>query len=85
MGRDIVVRTPYLSDLSGPIPYYFGQPFQTGVDLYIPAATPPTGTISIVSTARGMPGNSRVVINVPNWASSTDRITVQFNDYHLAE
>ena len=74
-----------VSDLTGPILYYFGQPFQTGVDLYIPAATPPTGTISLVSRSRGMPANSRVVINVPNWASSTDRITVQFNDYHLVE
>ena len=71
-----------VSNLTAPIPYFFALPFMTGVDLYIPAATPPTGTISIVSRARGMLGNSRVVINVPNWASSTGSITVQLNDYH---
>ena len=70
-----------VSDLSGPIPVYHALTFFTGVDLYMPAADPPDGTISIVSWSRGMPGNSRAVINFPNWASSNHRITVQLNDY----
>ncbi len=73
------------SNLNAPIPYYFALTFMTGVDIYIPGADPPTGTISLVSWARGMPGNSRVVINFPNWASTNHRISVNFNDYHLVE
>ena len=69
-----------VSNLTAPIPYYFAQAFQTGVDLYIPAAIPPNGTISLVLTPRGGSGKKQV-INIPNWASSTDRISVQFNDY----
>jgi len=70
-----------VSDLTAPIPFYFALPFMTGVDLYIPAADPPVGTTSIVSTTRGMPAGASAVINVPNWASSNHSIIVQFNDY----
>jgi hypothetical protein len=69
-----------VSNLAEPIAYYHGQPFFTGVDLYIPAADPPNGTISLVLTPRGGGGKTQI-INVPNWASSNHRITVQFNDY----
>jgi hypothetical protein len=54
--------------------------FLFGADVYIPASIPPNGTISIVSDPR----NSDTEIdelNVPNWASSEDRITVNFNDW----
>jgi len=73
-----------ISNLTAPISYYFAQPFQTGVDLFIPAADPPNATISLVLTPRGGGGKTQV-INVPNWASLTEtvlhRITVLFNDY----
>jgi len=68
------------SDLTAPIPEYFALMFQTGVDLYIPAADPPDGTISLVLTPRFGDGKTQV-INVPNWASSNHRISVYFNDY----
>ena len=55
-------------------------PFLTGIDLYIPAADPPDGTISVVLTPRDGDGKTQVV-NVPNWASSEDAISVRFIDY----
>ena len=69
-----------ISDVSVPIPLFFALPFITGVDLFIPAATPPTGTIHVVLTSRDGGGKSQV-INVANWSSATDRISLQFHDY----
>jgi len=68
------------SDITKPLLPFHAITFQTGLDLYIPAADPPDGTISIVLTSRGGGGRTQV-INVPNWASSKHRITIQFNDY----
>lgn len=69
-----------VTDLSAPIPAFFALPFISGVDVYIPAATPPSGKIAFELEHRGS-GGLVDKINTPNWASSTDRITVQFNDY----
>jgi para-nitrobenzyl esterase len=55
-------------------------PFLTGIDLYIPAADPPNTTISIVLTPRDAGGKTQVV-NVPNWASSEDAMSIRFTDY----
>jgi pimeloyl-ACP methyl ester carboxylesterase len=61
------------------LPYFPTQPFQTGVDVFMPAATPPDGVVSFVNAPRG--DTSRLqVINVPNWPSSTDAVLVQFSD-----
>ena len=59
--------------------------FFTGVDLYIPGAYPPDGSIRLTLIPRG--GNGLMqVLNVPNWASSeVRRISVQFNDYIQAD
>jgi pimeloyl-ACP methyl ester carboxylesterase len=69
-----------VSNPTVPIPSFFALPFLTGVDLFIPGATPPNGTIPVVLTPRGG-GGSTQVINVRNWASSTEVVTVQFHDY----
>jgi hypothetical protein len=69
-----------VTDLSTPIPFFHAIPFLTGVDYYLPASTPPDSTISLELSPRGGGGRTQVV-NVPNWASSTDRISVQFQDY----
>ena len=69
-----------VSDVSVPIPLFFALPFITGVDLFIPAATPPTGTIHVVLTSRDGGGKTQT-LNVPNWSSATDRISLQFHDY----
>jgi len=63
-----------------PLRYFNSQPFQAGVDVFLPAANPPTGTISLVSYPRGDRQRPQV-INVPNWASSTHAIQVTFNDW----
>lgn len=69
-----------IGDVSTPIPVFFALPFITAVDLYIPAATPPDRTVSIVLTPRG--GGSRTqVLNIPDWPSSADRVSLQFHDY----
>ncbi len=55
-------------------------PFVNGVDLFIPAALPPAETISVVLNGRQNDGLTQV-INVPNWSSTTDKVTVQFHDF----
>ena len=69
-----------VSDLTMPIASLFALPFLTGVDLVVPGADPPNATISNALTPRGG-GGTEEVVNVPNWASSNHRITVQYHDY----
>jgi len=70
------------SDLTKPVSFFYTiiPFFLTGADLYIPAADPPSRTVSLVLTPRGGGGKTQV-INVPNWPSTKDRISVQFNDF----
>lgn len=69
------------SDLSQPISSFFSIPFFfSAADLYIPAADPPGGTISLVLTPRGGGGQTQE-INVPTWVSSKHFIGIQFNDF----
>lgn len=63
-----------------PAPAFAALPFLTGVDIDVPAASPPDTTVAVRSVPRL--GNGLVVeVNVPNWASDNDRITIQFNDF----
>jgi len=55
-------------------------PFQTGVDVFMPATDPPDGVISLENAPRGDTGNPQV-LNVPNWASDQHRLGVYFNDH----
>jgi pimeloyl-ACP methyl ester carboxylesterase len=68
-----------------PLNYFSSQPFQTGVDVYMPAAATPNGTIHITNNPRGNAARQQVV-NVPNWASlingnQRQAMLVEFNDY----
>jgi pimeloyl-ACP methyl ester carboxylesterase len=72
--------TDGISDVSQPIPILFALPFLTGVDLFISAANPPDRTVSIVLTPRDGGGKTQV-LNIPNWPSLTDRVSLQFHDY----
>ena len=72
-----------VSHTDAPIPLFFGLPFLTAIDVNLAAATPPDGTISIAATPRG--GQGVETINVPNWASSTDSVSVQFHDFHVTQ
>jgi len=69
-----------LTDLSAPIPTFFAVGFMTGVDIYMAAADPPTGTISLVLTPRGGGGKTQTV-NIANWASLNHSVSVPFNDF----
>jgi hypothetical protein len=68
------------TDLATPIPSLFALPFLTAVDIDMPASPGGAGTISIASTPR-LGGGRTVVVNVPDWPSSTDPISVHFNEY----
>jgi pimeloyl-ACP methyl ester carboxylesterase len=68
-----------VSNVATPLAAVAALPFLTGVDLFVPAATPPDGTTSIALRSRGRGPVRRV--NVPNFPSSTDSVSVQFNDY----
>jgi pimeloyl-ACP methyl ester carboxylesterase len=67
------------TDLSQPDPVLGELPFIQGGDVYIPASSPPTGTTSFQLISRGA-GPART-LNVPNWDSSNDGVTIQWNDF----
>ncbi|WP_439135216.1 hypothetical protein, partial [Pseudomaricurvus sp.] len=68
------------SDLSQPIAYLHSLPFITGNDFYIPASDDASGRIRLTLIDRGDSGDMQE-FNVPNWPSTTDRITLLFNDF----
>jgi pimeloyl-ACP methyl ester carboxylesterase len=67
------------TDLSSPDPVLSALPFITGADVYMPASSPPNGTVSFQLISRGT-GPTRT-LNVPNWDSLTDGVTIQWNDF----
>ena len=69
-----------VTDLAAPIPELFALPFISGADLVIPATTPPNATVPIRMVSR-TGGGAGQVVNVRNWASATDHISVQFPDF----
>lgn len=78
------------TDLSSPIQVFHtysqgGDPtraavFLSGLDLYMPALSDSSGTITFELTSRGG-GGKKQIINVPNWRSIDATISVLFNDY----
>ena len=66
-------------NVGAPLPAFFSLPFVSGVDLAIPASRPPDGRVSVRLRSRGR-GRVRA-INIPNVPFSTDRISVQLNDF----
>jgi hypothetical protein len=67
------------SNVASPIPAFFGIPFVSAVDLFIPAASPPTGTVRVALDSRG--SGSTHQVNFPNYPSSNNTVSVQFNDF----
>ena len=67
------------TDLSSPDPVLGGLPFIQGGDVYIGASSPPNSTVSFQLISRGT-GPVRT-LNVPNWNSPTDGVTIQWNDF----
>jgi hypothetical protein len=62
------------------LPYFSTQPFQMGVDIYMPAADPTDGTITVTNLPRGDASKPQT-LNVPNWPSSKHTIMAFFSDF----
>jgi pimeloyl-ACP methyl ester carboxylesterase len=62
------------------LPYFSEQPFQSGVDVFMPASSRPDGTITVRNFPRGDTDRPQT-LNVPNWPSSGHSISVVFTDY----
>ena len=71
--------TPAVSSLAA-LPYFSEQPFQSGVDVYMPSTADGSGTITVTNVPRGDAGRPQT-LNVPNWPSSLHAISVVFTDY----
>ena len=67
------------TDLSEPDPVLGELPFITGADVYMRAGAPPDDTVSFQLLSRGT-GPTRT-LNIPNWDSLTDGVTIQWNDF----
>ncbi|MET0150789.1 MAG: alpha/beta fold hydrolase [Acidimicrobiales bacterium] len=73
------VATPGETTLAA-LPYFSTQPFQSGVDVFLPAADPTDSTITVRNIPRGDTDRPQT-LNAPNWPSSTHSISVVFTDY----
>jgi pimeloyl-ACP methyl ester carboxylesterase len=71
--------TPKMTTLA-PLPYFPSQSFQTGLDIYLPASDPPTGTITLTNIQRGETSKPQV-LSFPNWSSDKHTIMVMFADF----
>ena len=63
-----------------PLPWFPMQAFQTGQDVFMPAADPPNGTITFRNLPRG-DATKPQVLNIPNWVSSRHISAIYFADY----
>jgi len=68
-----------VSDPSAPIGLIDSLPFLTGVDKFIPAASPPNDTVEVKLRSRGR-GPARS-LNFPNFQSSANRVSLNFSDF----
>lgn len=62
------------------LPYFAEQPFQSGIDVFMPASPEADGTITITNHPRGDATRPQT-FNVPNWPSSTHSISLMFADH----
>src|SRR5262245_2355213 len=68
-----------VNNLVTPNPFYFALPFITAMDVFIPATIPPDSVIRLENTSRE---GFAATINVPNWATSTDVISITLQAHH---
>jgi pimeloyl-ACP methyl ester carboxylesterase len=64
----------------GPLPYFADQPFQSGIDVFLPSSVDGSGTITVTNIPRGDTTDPQV-LNVPNWPSTNHAISVVFTDW----
>jgi pimeloyl-ACP methyl ester carboxylesterase len=69
-----------VTDLSAPVQPWFSLPFISAVDLVVPATIPPDDSVRIEMVARAGDGDEEV-INIPNWATSQNIVTITFRDF----
>jgi pimeloyl-ACP methyl ester carboxylesterase len=62
------------------LPYFSEQPFQSGIDVFMPATDEPDGTITVTNIPRGDTDRPQT-LNVPNWPSAGHAISVVFTDH----
>ena len=62
------------------LPWFPQQPFQTGIDIYLPSSDEPDGTITLTNTPRGDADNLQRLY-VANWASTDHTISALFSDF----
>ena len=67
------------TDLSQPDPVLSRLPFIQGADVYIPASSPPSATVSFQLISRG--GGPVRTLNVLNWDATADGVTIQWHDF----
>lgn len=71
--------TPKMTSLAE-LPYFKDQPFQHGFDVYLPAAEPTNGVITVTNHPRG-DATKPQVLNFPNWSSEGHTIMVMYSDF----
>jgi pimeloyl-ACP methyl ester carboxylesterase len=71
--------TPGETTLAG-LPYFSEQPFQNGIDVFMPASDAADATISVTNIPRGDTERPQT-LNVPNWPSSGHSVSLVFTDY----
>jgi pimeloyl-ACP methyl ester carboxylesterase len=69
-----------VTDLSAPVQPWFSLPFISAVDLVVPATIPPDDTVRVEMVARAGDSENEVV-NIPNWATSENVVTITFRDF----
>jgi hypothetical protein len=62
------------------LPYFSTQPFQSGVDVFVPASADARGTVTVRNIPRGDTSRPQT-LNVPNWPSDLHSVSVVFTDY----
>lgn len=71
--------TDGVTDLSAPLPTFFGLPFMTGMDVHIPASIPPDGVTEIEIEPRRAGGVVQE-FRIPNWASTEHAVTINVRE-----
>ncbi|SDF51071.1 hypothetical protein SAMN05660485_03523 [Blastococcus fimeti] len=62
------------------LPYFGEQPFQSGIDVFLPADADADGTVTARNLPRGDASRPQT-LNVPNWPSSGHTVSLVFADW----
>ncbi len=73
--------TPGESTLE-PLPYFSEQPFQSGIDVYVPASADGSGVVTVTNLPRGDATRPQT-LNVPRWPSDEHAVSVVFTDWEV--